>query len=472
MARLKRDPLSTWETAIARRRSRGRDTVVSSGRRPWAFPLGTGRRPGAFEWPGRGAQDESHVGPAAAPSLGAPFLGVRAARPRRRRRPGNRTSARLGYGAPDAHDWTIRSGSPTMDNMARGRAWTTAEDNAIRAAARATRDDGLTLPGTADRAARLAVVARQIGRSVHATRKRAQRIGVWSYPVYRSGHRKILGAVPGGDGGSVTSGENAMFRQAIVAVAVAVAVLAAFPSCVGPAAAPGGQDDEPHVGRPAAAPGDQDAQYGAWRHGIIEDDFTEGVTESVSSFSQEDNLLLYILCRIDTNGRPEYSIALGIPQKDIKGVAALDQFADDAVEVRFDEDKIVSFNDGTFREMNNNTMLMSRYGDTVSLFMLVRLGVRLRQGPSRPSPTPGSWEETFEGRFRQALERERERALERDPGAFEDDYVRELMRIRVNSFVPGAQYARRIVASFPVSGASRALEAMQAPCGGDPYMGY
>ena len=73
--------------------------------------------------------------------------------------------------------------------MARGRAWTTAEDDAIRAAARATHDDGLTLPDTAARAARLADVARRLGRTVYATRKRAQRIGAWSYPMYRSGRR-------------------------------------------------------------------------------------------------------------------------------------------------------------------------------------------------------------------------------------------------------------------------------------------
>ena len=72
--------------------------------------------------------------------------------------------------------------------MARGRPWTKAEDDAIRAAARATHDDGLTVAdgsGAAARAARLADVARQCGRTMHATRKRAQCIG--AYPMYDPG---------------------------------------------------------------------------------------------------------------------------------------------------------------------------------------------------------------------------------------------------------------------------------------------
>ena len=80
--------------------------------------------------------------------------------------------------------------------MARGRAWTAAEDDAIRAAARATFDGGLTVwaddAGGPVRAARLADVARQLGRTVDAVQKRAQRIGAFSYPMYRSGRRKGL----------------------------------------------------------------------------------------------------------------------------------------------------------------------------------------------------------------------------------------------------------------------------------------
>ena len=71
----------------------------------------------------------------------------------------------------------------------RGPAWTAEEDAAIRRAVRANRERGFTAlegaPGDGDgfrvvRTARLADVARAIGRSVDAVRKRAQRIGAYS----------------------------------------------------------------------------------------------------------------------------------------------------------------------------------------------------------------------------------------------------------------------------------------------------
>ena len=71
----------------------------------------------------------------------------------------------------------------------RGPAWTAEEDAAIRRAVRANRERGFTArvgkPGAGDgyrvvRTARLADVARAIGRSVDAVRKRAQRIGAYS----------------------------------------------------------------------------------------------------------------------------------------------------------------------------------------------------------------------------------------------------------------------------------------------------
>ena len=73
----------------------------------------------------------------------------------------------------------------------RRRPWTAEEDEAIREAARATFNDGLTVleDGAAVRAGRLADAARRIGRTVDAVRKRAQRIGAASYPMHRSGCR-------------------------------------------------------------------------------------------------------------------------------------------------------------------------------------------------------------------------------------------------------------------------------------------
>ena len=68
--------------------------------------------------------------------------------------------------------------------MARGRAWTAEEDAAIRAAAERTREEGTFGVN------RLAGVARQLGRSPDAVRKRAQRIGAWSYSMNRSGRRR------------------------------------------------------------------------------------------------------------------------------------------------------------------------------------------------------------------------------------------------------------------------------------------
>lgn len=58
-------------------------------------------------------------------------------------------------------------------------------------AAGATFADGLTVleGGDVVRAGRLADVARRIGRSAAAVRKRAQRIGAFSYAMYGSGKR-------------------------------------------------------------------------------------------------------------------------------------------------------------------------------------------------------------------------------------------------------------------------------------------
>ena len=78
----------------------------------------------------------------------------------------------------------------------RRRPWTAAEDEAIREAARATFEDGLTVhaDGETTWAARLADVGEQIGRSHDAVKKRAQRIGAFSYPMHRSGRRSGRGA--------------------------------------------------------------------------------------------------------------------------------------------------------------------------------------------------------------------------------------------------------------------------------------
>ena len=78
----------------------------------------------------------------------------------------------------------------------RRRPWTAEEDEAIREAARATFEDGLTVheDGETTRAARLADVGERIGRSLAAVRKRAQRIGAFSYPMYGSGRRSGRGA--------------------------------------------------------------------------------------------------------------------------------------------------------------------------------------------------------------------------------------------------------------------------------------
>ena len=76
-------------------------------------------------------------------------------------------------------------------NERRRRPWMAEEDEAIREAARATFNDGLTVleDGAAARAGRLADAARRIGRTVDAVRKRAQRIGAASCPMHRSGRR-------------------------------------------------------------------------------------------------------------------------------------------------------------------------------------------------------------------------------------------------------------------------------------------
>ena len=69
--------------------------------------------------------------------------------------------------------------------MPRGRPWTPEEDDAIRAAARATRADGTHVYADdgrpAGRVSRLRDVALELGRTPAAVRKRAQRIGAFSY---------------------------------------------------------------------------------------------------------------------------------------------------------------------------------------------------------------------------------------------------------------------------------------------------
>ena len=69
--------------------------------------------------------------------------------------------------------------------MPRGRPWTPEEDDAIRAAARETRAAGTHVYAEdgrfEGRAQRLRDVALQLGRSTAAVRKRAQRIGAFSY---------------------------------------------------------------------------------------------------------------------------------------------------------------------------------------------------------------------------------------------------------------------------------------------------
>ena len=68
--------------------------------------------------------------------------------------------------------------------MARGRPWTPEEDAAIVQAARTTRADGTHVrddAGRPARAARLRDLALELGRTPAAVRKRAQRIGAYSY---------------------------------------------------------------------------------------------------------------------------------------------------------------------------------------------------------------------------------------------------------------------------------------------------
>ena len=97
----------------------------------------------------------------------------------------------------------------------RGPAWTVEEDAAIRRAVRANRERGFTAlerAGAGDgwrvvRTARLADVARAIGRSVDAVRKRAQRIGAqsrWRRQRDQDGRRKSNQA----GGPEVPDGEN------------------------------------------------------------------------------------------------------------------------------------------------------------------------------------------------------------------------------------------------------------------------
>ena len=78
-----------------------------------------------------------------------------------------------------------------MNEQRTRKPWTAEEDEVIREAARATFNDGLTVrdEGRAARAGRLADAARRIGRTVDAVRKRAQRIGAFSYPMPRRGRR-------------------------------------------------------------------------------------------------------------------------------------------------------------------------------------------------------------------------------------------------------------------------------------------
>ena len=87
----------------------------------------------------------------------------------------------------------------------RGPAWTVEEDAAIRRAVRANRERGFTAlerAGDGDgwrvvRTTRLADVARAIGRSVDAVRKRAQRIGAHS-TIDHTGRRERRRSMRGG----------------------------------------------------------------------------------------------------------------------------------------------------------------------------------------------------------------------------------------------------------------------------------
>lgn len=77
-------------------------------------------------------------------------------------------------------------------HMAKRKRWTADEDEAIRAAAAVTFNEGLTLQEgerIGERASRFADLARRFGRTVDAVRKRAQRIGAHSYPMFGSGRR-------------------------------------------------------------------------------------------------------------------------------------------------------------------------------------------------------------------------------------------------------------------------------------------
>ena len=73
-----------------------------------------------------------------------------------------------------------------------GRAWTKAEDRAIRAAALNTREGGMTMLAEAPDgewrivyASRLRRIAERYGRTYAAVRKRASRIGAVSYAKRR-----------------------------------------------------------------------------------------------------------------------------------------------------------------------------------------------------------------------------------------------------------------------------------------------
>ena len=69
--------------------------------------------------------------------------------------------------------------------MPRGRPWTPEEDDAIRDAARRTREQGTHVYDDAGRFvgrdSRLRDLAIELGRTTAAVRKRAQRIGAFSY---------------------------------------------------------------------------------------------------------------------------------------------------------------------------------------------------------------------------------------------------------------------------------------------------
>ena len=90
----------------------------------------------------------------------------------------NGRCASLDNRAVDRLLWTI--------SMPRGPKWTADEDAQIRAAVRANREDGISAQWPEWKrgqryARRLASVARNIGRTPDAVRKRAQRIGAESY---------------------------------------------------------------------------------------------------------------------------------------------------------------------------------------------------------------------------------------------------------------------------------------------------